>query len=628
LIAATPSDDRIPLSPSPHSMSVCLNPHCQHPQNAIDGKYCASCGQKLVLRDRYRAIDLIGQGGFGKTFRAIDEDKPSKPLCVIKQFFPLFDDREALQKATELFTQEAIALEHLDHPHIPKLLAYFVTEDGSRYLVQEFIDGQNLRQELGQLGYVASNEVENILVTLLGTLEYIHNRGYIHRDLKPENVIRKTSDRSLYLVDFGAAKIVDRLRSNQSGTTIGTPEFMAPEQNWGQAFFSSDLYSLGLTCVHLLTGLSPFNLFDEEDNNWIWHKYAKTTVAPELITVLDKLIQPLPIDRYQNAGAALVALNAPTTPPMVAPSPTGNYRCNCIYTYGWHRKPINAIELSSDGQFLISGDDGGTVALWNLAMPQPIATYCTHHAIWAVAIDPSRKYIASGDKNRRIQVRRGDAVMTSLRELHPDLSNLDSHSGFIYALSFSPDGKMLVSGGAEGQVRLWDIDLAQIVTTFKGHHQAVTAVKFLPPGQIIVSAGADGTVRFWDVTSHQLLKTVPTHTDKIHDLALGGGGKLIVTGSSDRTVKLRELGASQSQTLIGAADKVLSVAVTPTGDLIAAGSILGQICIWDRNGNLAIDQIGHQSAIRSMAFTPDGHKLITASWDSTIKVWQIDRSSK
>jgi serine/threonine protein kinase len=238
-------------------MSYCLNPNCVQPENPPQSNFCRSCGGVLRLRDRYLAVQPIGQGGFGRTFKAIDEDKPSKPFCAIKQFFPQIEGTTAAQKAAELFTQEASALEQLDYPNIPKLLAYFITPNGRQYLVQEFIDGQNLKDELAQQGKFSAVQISELLTTILSTLEYIHQLGFIHRDIKPENIIRRTDNRQLYLVDFGAAKLAALDRHQLQGTTIGTPEFMAPEQGWGRSFPSSDLYSLGVTCLNLLTGVSP-----------------------------------------------------------------------------------------------------------------------------------------------------------------------------------------------------------------------------------------------------------------------------------------------------------------------------------------------------------------------------------
>ncbi len=188
-------------------MSYCLNPHCQKPQNYQDAKFCLSCGTKLLLKERYRAIKPIGQGGFGRTLLAVDEDKPSKPPCVIKQFLSQAQGTNNSQKAAELFEQEAQRLDELGkHNQIPELLAYLIQEK-SQYLVQEYIDGYNLAEILVEQGNFNEAQIWELLNSLLPVLEYVHSSEVIHRDIKPENIIRN-QNKQLFLVDFGAAKVV------------------------------------------------------------------------------------------------------------------------------------------------------------------------------------------------------------------------------------------------------------------------------------------------------------------------------------------------------------------------------------------------------------------------------------
>ncbi|MEG3438141.1 serine/threonine-protein kinase [Pannus brasiliensis CCIBt3594] len=254
-------------------MSLCLNPDCSH-KNAPADKFCQKCRSKLVLRERYRAIKLIGQGGFGKTFQAVDEDKPSKPYCVIKQFFPSAQGTGTLQKTAELFKEEAIRLDSLGrHPRIPELYAYFTGKDGRQYLVQEYIEGQNLERELKEGGTFTEAKIRQLLAEILPILEFIHGKQVIHRDIKPENIIRRKADNSLVLVNFGAAKLVTPLNRSVTGTVIGSAEYVASEQSNGKAVNASDLYSLGVSCLYLLTGISPFDLFDVGEHEWIWRQY-------------------------------------------------------------------------------------------------------------------------------------------------------------------------------------------------------------------------------------------------------------------------------------------------------------------------------------------------------------------
>ena len=312
------------------NMSYCLNPRCPKPQNPDNIKFCQTCGSKLLLKERYRAIKPIGQGGFGITFLAVDEDKPSKPRCVIKQFYPQAQGTNTVQKAVELFTQEAMRLDELGkHPQIPELLAYF-TQDDRQFLVQEFIDGQNLAEELAQNGAFNETQIRQLLNNLLSVLQFCHQRQVIHRDIKPENIIRRASSNELVLVDFGAAKIASKTALNQTGTSIGSPEYVAPEQIRGKAIYASDIYSLGATCIRLLTERSPFDSYDINNDTWIWRQYLKTPINQELGRVLDKMLESIPVRRYQTVDEVLRDLNqqlhvAPAPPksakPVVQPPP-------------------------------------------------------------------------------------------------------------------------------------------------------------------------------------------------------------------------------------------------------------------------------------------------------------------
>ena len=333
-------------------MSYCLNPQCPQPENSGDVKFCLSCGSKLLLKDRYRAIKPIGQGGFGKTFLAVDEDKPSKPPCVIKQFYPQAQGTNSVQKAVELFTLEAVQLDDLgQHPQIPALLAYF-TQDDRQYLVQEFIDGQNLAEELAQKGAFSQAQIWQLLKDLLPVLQFCHSRGVIHRDIKPENILRDRNAK-LVLVDFGASKSATGTALNQTGTSIGTPEYVAPEQMRGRALFASDIYSLGATCVHLLTARSPFDSYDINHDTWIWQQQLQTPLSPGLNRVLEKMLVSIPMRRYQTADEVLKDLNK-QSPAVATPAPTAKPKSTPIYV----NKSSSQLDLELEElktQFLAGG---------------------------------------------------------------------------------------------------------------------------------------------------------------------------------------------------------------------------------------------------------------------------------
>ena len=288
-------------------MTQCLNPNCSI-FNPPETKFCTSCGEKLVLAERYSPIKIIGQGGFGRTFQAVDKYKPSKPFCVIKQFYPQVQGAKSLKKASELFAKEAERLDALGrHSQIPELLAYF-TQDNRQYLVQEFIDGQNLKQELEESGAFNESQISELLKSLLPVLEFIHSQKIIHRDIKPENIIRRREDNQLVLVDFGAAKYATMTALGRTGTIIGSAGYVAPEQLVGRASFASDIYSLGVSCIYLLTQVEPFNLFDVSENDWVWRDYLRSSVSNEFGQILDKMIIGATKKRFKNAVEILSIL--------------------------------------------------------------------------------------------------------------------------------------------------------------------------------------------------------------------------------------------------------------------------------------------------------------------------------
>jgi parallel beta-helix repeat protein len=288
-------------------LSYCLNPACLAPdRNALEQKFCSACGYELLLADRYRACQPIGQGGFGRTFMSIDSHKPSQPTCLIKQFYPLSPLYAV--KAAELFAQEASRLEQLGrHPQIPELYAHF-SQHRYQYIVQEFIAGANLANP--SIPQLSVDQLPQLLLDLLPVLDFMQRGGVIHRDIKPENIICRP-DGKLVLVDFGAAKHATATALGKTGTSIGSPEYSAPEQARGKATYASDIYGLGVTCLYMLTRTSPLDLFDIDEDRWIWREHLHTQLAERWAVILDRMIHNSLKYRYKNAAEVLADIQLP-----------------------------------------------------------------------------------------------------------------------------------------------------------------------------------------------------------------------------------------------------------------------------------------------------------------------------
>ncbi len=251
----------------------------------------------VLLNNRYQILETLGRGGFGETYLAEDTNMPSGRKCVLKQLKPIVQQPRIPQWMQERFQREAAILEELgeENCQIPRLYAYF-SENDKFYLVQEWIEGETLAQKWKREGNLNSQQVKQILVQLLPVLNYIHSRRIVHRDIKPENIILQDRNSRLpVLIDFGAVKeamttTVEHNNSSAWSASIGTPGYMPSEQAAGRPLYSSDLYSLGLTAIFLLTGKSPQELeTDPQTGEIIWQEYADH-VEPDLLAVLDKTI--------------------------------------------------------------------------------------------------------------------------------------------------------------------------------------------------------------------------------------------------------------------------------------------------------------------------------------------------
>ncbi len=266
-----------------------------------------------TLANRYKLTRILGAGGFGQTYLAIDTKQSHRPphllnQCVVKQLKPASQDANFLSVARRLFETEADTLKRLgSHDRIPMLVDCF-EEDNEFYLVQEFIDGQSLEDEIKQAGKLSEAEVIALLEDVLPTLGFIHQHHVVHRDLKPDNLIRRRDSGDIVLIDFGAVKEIRTrvLTGEQTGLTIGigTQGYTPSEQLSGKPRYSSDIYALGMTAIHALTGRSPTDLpedFGSLDPRW--QEYAE--VSPGLAILLGKMTRHYIHQRYSTTEEVL-----------------------------------------------------------------------------------------------------------------------------------------------------------------------------------------------------------------------------------------------------------------------------------------------------------------------------------
>lgn len=557
----------------------------------------------MLLQERYRLIKQIGKGGFCKTFLAVDEGQFPPIPCVVQEISQEYE-------TFKTFQQKAQQLEELGkHPQIPALLNYF-QHNGHCYLVQEFIAGTNLAQVIEEEGAFNETQIWQLLEDVLPVFQFISDAcgglrlcNIIHRDIKPQNIIRRspiTKKGDFVIVDFSTAKIVTEIDPLTSETSIGSPEYAAPEQAKGKAVFASDLYSLGVTCIYLLTQIPPFDLFDIANDCWVWQQYLTTKVSDvwrqdskslRLAQILDKLLQKTVNHRFQSADEVMQAMGMECkTQNFKLPNPPWR----CLHTLTGHSgtlSSVNTLAISPDSHTLASGSDDKNIKLWDLN---------------------TKKVLAS----------------------------LSGHSQAVKSVAFSPDGKILASASDDKTIKLWQVETLEEICTLLGHAHTVKSVAFSPDGQILASGSWDKTIKLWDIYTGKEICTITGHQLQVNSVAFSPQGQLLASASYDRTIRLWQIEGSQKEiqnrpcysllsTLSGHAWAVLTVAFSPDGKILATGSDDNTIKLWEVNtGQLICTLVGHSWSVVAVAFTADGETLLSASCDKTVKLWRVSTAEE
>ncbi|NJN21751.1 MAG: protein kinase [Leptolyngbya sp. RL_3_1] len=580
--------------------------------------------------------------------------------CVIKQSLRAQVDRDRFFKEADRLIQLG------NHAQIPALIAVLASSQ-ELCLVQDYVAGQTLAQTLADSGPWREAQVRSLLLSLLPVLDFIHNHQVIHRDIKPANIILAQSVEAQglapdlpipdqpglipsqpgksgdggqgtvlpVLVDFGAAKALDKAALEQTGTVIGSAGYAAPEQVLGKAVFASDLYSLGVTCLHLLTQQHPFDLYSALDDRWVWQPYTPYPVSLPFTQILARLTARSLRHRYPTAAAALADLNPGGS--LIPARALGRSELpqawRCRLTLPTPKRVVQSIAVSPNGRAIATGHSDGTVQLWDSQTGQVIYT-------WGKRLGPLGK----------------------------------GHSDRVTAIGFHPQGHQLFSGGQDGTLKQWDladyrpltsrdaigwpitalqVSEQHLVTAAAGHiylwqlpdlvpqgdwvrHQGnVTDLALSPDGRRLASTGDDGTLRLWEIPSGQLLHTwLQAKGD--HPNASGQEPGLLavtfhphspylITGNKTGAVTVWSLeNLARHYTFSHHQDAVTAVVCWPGGDLLATGSADGQVHLWQLETQRQLALLRHDWAVSALAFDPQRPMLVSGSTDETLRIWQAD----
>lgn len=633
---------------------------------------------ELVDHPRYRVLGMVGTGGMGTVYQA--QHLLMDRLVAIKVIRKSFLEHPG---AVERFQREVKAAARLAHPNI--VMAYDAEQAGDLHLlVMEFIDGTNLTQQIERHGRLPVAEACDCVRQALLGLQHAHERGMVHRDLKPSNLMR-TSEGVVKILDLGLARWTREGRPEggltQTGIVMGTVDYMAPEQadSARQADIRADIYSLGCTLYHLLTGQPPFTTGSLREK-LAYHQHedpppidrSRSDIPPGLNKVVRKMMAKRPQDRFQtpaDAAAALLPFSRAMHPPTVSVWRRPVIAASVLLLVGL--LVFTAIRIATDkGELEIKSSDddvrivvlrgGREIEIIDLKTTQRIKLRSGLYDLKLVG--QTGDLVLSTDK---FELKRGARQIVEVRwaaaqsgqelaaskppELAPvaaertegQIRTFDGQQTFVRWVAVSPDGRRAVSvGGPRNQpdtLRVWNVATGKESGRISGHTDSVASVAFAPDGRHVLTGSRDKTVRYWDLDSGKMLgRGVAQYPIAV---AISPDGTSALAASWDDTVQLFELpGCKEIRRFDELTHWSYAVAFSPKGDLAATAGGGPQlrkeqkglspdfnIWLWDTKQFKMLHRFaGHSGPVMRLAFSPDAKQLLSCSADNTIRLWDVN----
>jgi serine/threonine protein kinase len=625
-----------------------LCPDCGTPVPAdAPGGHCPSCliedmlpGFRVRYFGDYELLEEIARGGMGVVYKA--QQVGLKRLVALKM---ILAGQLASEEEIKRFRTEAEAAAHLDHPNIVPI--HEVGEhEGRHYFTMKLVEGGSLADRIkgqvsdavekrrkGEKGQESPRgrspfppfpsapfpaakseppdvsyttmEVAGLISKVSRAVHYAHQHGVLHRDLKPANILLDSQGQP-HITDFGLAR---RIESNpaptQTGTVVGSPEYMAPEQAAGhprQLTTATDIYSLGAILYHLLAARPPFQgktvleilkkVVEDEPKP---PSSFNPRVDRDIETVCLKCLEKEPERRYRSAEALAEDLERWLRGEPIQARPASVRE----RAFKWaQRHPLRAVGIAALALVTLIGFAGITWQ-WRKAENAREGTLRANVQLSALVnrmrFDRAEDLFTRGNPQSAMPLL---ALILEENPLHREsaarlISALDhrqfalpvfemSHSNFVRFADFSPSGDTIVTASDDGTARLWDVKSARPTGVVLQHSNRVNTARFSPDGQWIVTASEDATARVWEAHSGKLITTL-RHANDVYTAEFSPDGRLVATASADTTTR-----------------------------------------VWDAGSALPISEsFQHGARVNAVVFTPDGQAILSASDDGTVRWWPV-----
>jgi eukaryotic-like serine/threonine-protein kinase len=625
--------------------------------------------------DNFEVTQLIGQGGMGLVFKALD--LLLNRYVALKILAP---DLASDPVSRERFAREAKAAAAVHHKHIVTI--HSVHEgNGLPYIVMEYVNGGSLQEFLDTQKPPHWATIVRLGAEMASGLAAAHAHGLIHRDIKPSNILLQAEPAadglgSSKITDFGIARFVDESRLTVSGIIPGTPMYMSPEQALCEPVDErSDLFSLGSVLYNLCTGREPF-----APGNPIAVLRQVCEASPQPIReinpaipvwleqVTERLQAKRPSDRFASAAevADLLTYNLhhPNDPRSFPPVRRSKQRWTrrqflvgstvaAVLLIGvvivakslngrtanegakhddpgpngvvlqaaleGHEGPVRSVAFAPDGFTVATGSEDATLRFWN-----PATGICERKTenlkepIFSIAFAHSGKFLIGGGSNGPVFV----WDFPSLKEL----PTLPHNSGSSRRLAFAPDDKTVAVGNSTQVVDLLDFASRTLRLTVSGRLGIIQPIAYFPHGGILAAGDANGVIRFFDTTTGAEQSKIQADPQGLRALAFSADGHLLASaGSGNKNVKIWNVDThEQIGVLPGYENDVLALAFSPDGQLLASGEREGLVKIWNPSSLQHLSTVqAHVGIVYSIAFSPDSQTLASGGEDRFGRLWDV-----